>query len=145
MRSATRSKSIRILLAEDHRAIRQAVETLLQNEPDFEVVGSVDNGKRAVGLAAKVHPNVVLMDMGLPEMDGIQATREVCANDPQCRVLCFTMHDNNSCIQAAFEAGATGYLLKEAASEELFGAIRTVSQGSRYLSSSLRGGGKYVH
>ncbi|MEV7954098.1 response regulator [Streptomyces sp. NPDC087532] len=124
---------VRILLCDDHAVVRAGLLALLGSEPDIEVVGEAGSGEEAVALAAKLAPDVVLMDLQLGEgMDGVEATRRIAAAD--AHVLVLTTYDTDADITRAIEAGATGYLLKAERPEELFAAIRSAAQGRTTLS-----------
>ena len=124
----------RILLADDHRIMRQGLKSLLEAEPDMQVVGEADNGRRAVELAAEHGPDVVVMDIGMPELNGIEATRRIVHDQPGTRVVALSMHGDRRFMSEVLKAGASGYLLKDGAFDELAGAIRTVMGSRMYLS-----------
>ena len=127
---------IRILLADDHAVLRAGLRSLLNAEPDMIVVGEAENGQQAIAMVQALQPDVVLMDVTMPGANGIEATRCIKANHPQTAVLALTMHDDASYLRDILEAGGSGYVLKEAASEELFSAIRAVYQGGTFLHPS---------
>ena len=120
----------RIIIADDHTIMREGLRSLLEVEPEFEVVGAVDNGRDAVRLAALLKPDLVLMDLAMPHMDGMSAIREI-------RILVLTMHKTEEHIRAALQAGASGYLLKDAARAELLAAIVSVMRGKTYISPAV--------
>lgn len=130
---------IHILLAEDHLIVRQGLQSLLEKEPDFEVVGQAETGREAVRLAGELLPDVVVMDLTMPELNGMEATRRIVAQYPQMPVIILTMHSDKRFISEVLKVGAKGYLLKEAASEELIAAIRTVMIGGFYLCRAITG------
>jgi DNA-binding NarL/FixJ family response regulator len=130
---------IRILLVEDHKIVREGLRSLLQREPDLEIVAEAENGGEAIALAAQLAVDLVLMDLTLPDMNGIEATRRISAELPGTRVIALTMHSDKRFIAESFKAGARGYLVKESATLELVEAIRAVAGGGRYLSRSLPG------
>ncbi len=127
---------IRILLVDDHAVLRAGLRSLLNAEPDMVVVGEAESGQQAIDMAQALHPDVVLMDVTMPGMNGIEATRCIKARQADIAVLALTMHDDASYLRDILEAGGSGYVLKEAASEELFSAIRAVYQGGTFLHPS---------
>lgn len=127
-----------VLIADDHRLLREGLRALLQRE-GFEVVGEADNGRSAVNLAKKLRPDVVITDIGMPDLNGVEATKKICAEAPRSKVLALSMHTESRFVLGVFEAGASGYLLKDAAFEELSGAIKAVLKGQIYLSPSIAG------
>ena len=126
-------EKIRILLAEDHVIVREGTRQLIQREPDMEVVGEAGDGEEAVELANKLHPNVVIMDIAMPRLNGIEATKQIKALHPAICVLILTAYDNDQYIFALLEAGAAGYLLKNVRGRELIDAIRAVHAGESVL------------
>jgi len=128
---------IRILVADDHDIVRLGIMGLLSREREFLVVGEADNGISAVELANDLAPDVVLMDLTLPGLNGIEATRRIVETCPQIRVVVLTMHQDRAHIRRAFEAGATGYILKKNTLNDLLGAIRTVHRGEVFLSPAI--------
>lgn len=130
-------KKIRILLADDHTILRDGIRNLLDEEPDMEVVGEAEDGREAVQLAQQLKPDVVIMDIAMPLLNGVEATRQIKRDHPQCQVLVLTMHDDEEYIRQVLEAGALGYVLKYAAAGELFGAIRAVHRGEAVLSPAI--------
>lgn len=129
--------SIRILLAEDHKIVRQGLRSLLERETDLEIVGEAETGGEALALAAQLGVDLVLMDLTLPDMSGIEATRRIVEELPGVRVIALTMHSDKRFITETLKAGAQGYLVKESATLELVAAIRLVAGGGVYLSRSL--------
>jgi DNA-binding NarL/FixJ family response regulator len=125
--------SVRILVTDDHPVVRAGLSGMLSGEPDFEVVGEAQNGKEAVAFAGELKPDVVLMDLRMPEMDGVTAIEHIKSNYPDVHILVLTTYESDADILRAIETGATGYLLKDTPREELFGAIRTVAQGQSPL------------
>ena len=124
---------IRILLAEDHVVVREGTRQLIQREPDMEVVGEAGDGEEAIDLTNKLHPNVVIMDIAMPRLNGIEATKQIKALHPAISVLILTAYDNDQYIFAILEAGAAGYLLKNVRGSELIDAIRAVHAGESVL------------
>lgn len=131
------SERIRVLIADDHALVRKGFRRMLEDEADFEVVGEAGNGLEAVSLAHELKPRVVVMDFTMPGLDGAQATREIRARTPGTAVLMLSMHSGENYIRHALDAGATGYLLKNAVDVDLPEAIRAVARGETYLSASL--------
>lgn len=129
---------IRLLIADDHPVVRAGLAGLLSDEPDFEVVGEAADGSEAVDLAASAHPDVVLMDLRMPVLDGVEATARILAEiDPAPRVLILTTYETDDQILAAIEAGASGYLLKAAPRAEISAGIRSVAAGQTALSPQV--------
>lgn len=124
---------IRILLADDHPVVRDGLAAMLATQPDLEVVGEAGNGAEALAEAARLHPDVVLMDLEMPALDGIEAIRRLRATDPSVQVVVLTAFDTDERIVGAIQAGAQGYLLKGAPRAEIFAAIRTVSAGGALI------------
>lgn len=120
---------IRVLLVDDQSIIRQGLRVLLELEPDLEIVGDASNGQLAIQQAAELHPDVILMDIRMPEMDGVAATRFICQRFPAIKVLVLTTFDDDQYVAEAMRVGALGYLLKDTPSEELAAAIRAVYKG----------------
>lgn len=129
--------AIRLLIVDDHPILRAGLLGLLASQPDFTVVGEAANGVEAIALAKHAAPDVVLIDLHMPVMDGVAAIREMRAEAPELHVLVFTTYDSDADILRAVEAGATGYLLKEAPREELFAAIRATARGRSVLSPTV--------
>ncbi len=129
--------AIRILLADDHKIVRQGLRTLLEKEPDMEVVAEAEEGRMAVRLARKLAPQVVIMDVGMPDLNGIEATRQVLADTPGLKVIALSMHSDRRFVVNMLKAGASGYLLKDSAFEELAAAIRVVMLNKTYLSPGV--------
>jgi DNA-binding NarL/FixJ family response regulator len=131
--------TIRVLLADDHKIVREGLMSLLEKEPDIDVVAMADNGRTAVQLAGELKPDVAVLDIAMPEMNGIEATRRISHDDPEIRVLALSMHSARRFVTEALSAGAKGYLLKDCAAEELVRAIRTVAANETYLSPKVAG------
>ena len=128
---------IRVLLAEDHGIVRAGLQDLLSNVEDFEVVGAAADGAEAVALAAARRPDVVLMDLLMPVLDGTEATRRIVGADPAVRVVVLTSFSDGERILEALDAGAIGYLLKDAEPEELFRSIRAAARGESPLAPKV--------
>ncbi len=127
-----------ILIADDHRLLREGLRALLERD-GFQVVGEADNGRSAVRLAKKLQPDIVITDIAMPDLNGIEATRQVRAEAPRSKVLALSMHTESGFVLGILEAGASGYLLKDAAFEELSVAIKAVQNGQIYLSPAIAG------
>jgi two-component system response regulator NreC len=130
-------KKITVLLADDHRILREGVKSLLEKAPDIEVVGEAIDGGEAVAKAQSLSPDVVLMDISMPGMNGLEATKQIKALKPNTRVLILSMHESNQYISQFLRSGASGYVLKDTAASDLVGAIRAVSQGDAFLYPSI--------
>jgi DNA-binding NarL/FixJ family response regulator len=128
---------IRILLADDHAVVRQGTRELLERESDLEVVAEAGDGEEAVQLASSQRPDVAIMDIAMPKLNGIEATRQIKASLPATAVLVLTAYDNDQYIFALLEAGAAGYLLKDVRAEELIKAVRAVHAGESVLSPAI--------
>lgn len=128
---------IRIALCDDHAVVRSGLRRILEAEPDFEVVAEAGTADEAVAAARETQPDVFVMDVGLPDRSGIAATAEVCKVSPATRCLMLTVHDDVAYLRRAFEAGAAGYLGKEAADVELVQAVGQVAAGKQYVHPSL--------
>ena len=128
---------IRILLTDDHALFRQGIRTLLAAEPDMEVVGEAANASEAVALAAQLHPDLVLMDIGMTGMSSFEATRLIRKERAETRVIFLSMYDDEEYLAECVEMGASGYILKESPAEQLITAVREVQRGGSYLSPRL--------
>lgn len=129
--------SIKILLADDHTIVRDGLRALLEAEPGFTVVASVANGREAVQAARVLNPDVAVMDIAMPELNGLDATAQIHRDCPATKVVILSIHATSEHIYQAFRAGAVGYLLKESAGSELVAAVRAVYEGSRYLAQRI--------
>lgn len=129
--------SIRVILADDHKIIRDGLRTLIEKETGMEVVAEAENGRKTIRLAQKLIPNVVIMDVSMPDMNGIEATRKIITEMPHVRVIALSMHSDRRFVLGMLEAGASGYLLKDCAFDELAQAIRNVCSGHTYLSPKI--------
>jgi DNA-binding NarL/FixJ family response regulator len=126
-----------IVLVDDHKLVRDGVRTLLERGADFHVVGEAENGMDAVHLCKKTNPDIVLMDIGLPGMNGIEATTELLRHCPGIKVVILSMYDDENSVVSAIRSGARAFVLKKASSGELLDALRTVARGGSYLSSQV--------
>lgn len=129
--------AIRILLAEDHALVREGIGNLLRAVPDFEIVGEADSGRAAVAKTLDMRPDVVLMDVGLPELNGIEATRQIKRVAPEVLVLGLSVHSDRRFVHRMLGAGASGYMLKDGPLPELLTAIRTIRNGGTFLSPRI--------
>jgi DNA-binding NarL/FixJ family response regulator len=130
-------KRIRILLADDHAVVRQGFKMILGAQPDMEIVGEAGNGREAVELADNLKPDIVVMDVAMPELNGIEATRRLATSSPHARVNALSMHKDNVYVREILRAGARGYLLKDSVAADVVAAIRAVSRGESYLSPAV--------
>jgi two-component system response regulator NreC len=127
----------RVLIVDDHGILRAGLRALLDEEPDLTVVGEAADGAQALRLARSLRPEVVLMDIGLPDIDGLEVTRALLKAQPSVRVLVLTMYEDSALLHAALEAGAAGYIIKRALEGELVSAIRAVMRGDLYVHPAL--------
>jgi DNA-binding NarL/FixJ family response regulator len=128
---------IRLMIADDHPVVRDGLRAMLASQPDFQVVGEAADGALAVKLAAEWSPDVILMDLRMPALDGVTAIRQIRTRQPSARILVLTTYDTDADILPAIEAGATGYLLKDAPRDELFRAIRATAAGEAVLAQAV--------
>ncbi|UCF89755.1 MAG: response regulator transcription factor [Desulfobacterales bacterium] len=131
--------SVRILLVDDHKIMRDGLRGLLEEQSGMEVVAEAENGRKALRLAHELKPDVVIMDIGMPEMNGLDATRQIKADCPGIKVIALSMHSQRQFVVGMIKAGVAGYLLKDCAFEELTRAIRTVVDNQIYLSPQIAG------
>ena len=127
------AETIRVMCVDDHPLVRKGVASILANEPDMEVVAEASSGREAVDKYRELHPDVVLMDLRMPEMDGTEATRAIRGENPDARIIALTSYDGDQDIYRALEAGVRGYILKEMVHTEVVKAIRTVQSGKRLM------------
>lgn len=128
---------IRILLADDHVLVRQGFKLILSEQPDMQIAGEAANGREAVEQAEKLQPDIVVMDVTMPELNGIEATRRITTAAPRARVLALSMHKDAVYVREILRAGARGYLLKDSADADLIAAVRAVAKGEGYLSPAI--------
>lgn len=128
---------IRVLLADDHTILRDGIRALLEDQDDMEVIGEAEDGISTVKMAATLNPDVVVMDIAMPLLNGLEATRQIQRDHADIKVLILTMHENEEYIRQVLAAGALGYVLKDAAARDLLGAIRAVYQGEAVLSPAI--------
>ena len=130
-------KSIRVLLADDHKLMRAGLRLVVDQQPDLSVVGEADDGRQAVELAKSLKPNVVVMDIGMPNLNGIEAARQIGEIDPNAAVVMLSMHSDESYVLRALSAGARAYLLKDSATTDLVQAIHAVAEGKSFFSPAV--------
>jgi len=128
---------IRVLLADDHAMVRKGFRLILESQPDMEIAGEAGNGREAVELAERLHPDVVVMDVAMPELNGIEATRRLASSSPHTRVLALSMHKDSVYVREILRAGARGYLLKDSIDTDLISAVRAVARGDGYISPGV--------
>jgi DNA-binding NarL/FixJ family response regulator len=130
-------KKIRVLLADDHTILRKGVRMLLESEADIEVVGEARNGREAIERARTLKPDIVIMDVSMPELNGIESTRRICDESPHPSVIALSMHKDSVYVREILRAGARGYLLKDSEDDDLIRAIRAVYRGEAFLSPAV--------
>ena len=128
---------ISVLIADDHTVVRNGMRALLETENDIEVVGEAENGRRVVELAKEFAPTVVIMDIAMPLLNGVEATRQIRRSLPDTKILIVSIYRDDEYVQEVLQAGALGYVVKQAAGDELLAGIRAVSRGQPYLSAEL--------
>ena len=133
----TVSTGLRILLADDHTLLRQGLRKILQERPDWEVVAEAGDGREAVRLTLAVRPDIAILDIGMPLLNGIEATRQIVRRLPDIHVLILSMHANEAYIIKALKAGAKGYLLKDSADTDLFRGVAAVASGKSFFSPAV--------
>lgn len=134
-----KTSTIRILVADDHKIMRDGLSSLLGKQPHIEVIAEAENGRKAVQLALEKKPDIVIMDISMPNLNGIEATRQIVAELPRTRVIALSMHSDKRFVVEMFQAGAAGFLLKDCAYQELALAINTVAANQTYLSPEIAG------
>jgi RNA polymerase sigma factor (sigma-70 family) len=128
---------IRVLIADDHGVVAEGLKHLVDAQPDMEVIACVEDGREAIRMAGETRPEVVLMDLSMPELNGAEATRSIMQGDPKCRVIVLSMYAEREYVRRALKAGAVGYVVKRSAAKEVVDAIRATHAGERYLSSRV--------
>jgi two-component system response regulator NreC len=130
-------QKLRIMLAEDHQTVREGIKLLINSQPDMEVIGEVGDGAAAIREAQKIVPDIVVMDVSMPNVNGLKATKRLKLSAPNIKVLTLTRHSDDAYLQQLIESGASGYVLKQSAPTELIRAIRTIAGGKNYLDPAL--------
>jgi DNA-binding NarL/FixJ family response regulator len=131
------SNEIAVLLVDDHGLVRKGFRRMLEDDPEIRVVGEATNGQEAIKLAQELHPRVIVMDMAMPGLDGVQATREILKHQPQIAVLILSMYSDENYVRNALDAGARGYVLKEALDVDLAGAIKDLAAGKHVIGPGI--------
>jgi DNA-binding NarL/FixJ family response regulator len=129
--------SVRLILADDHKIMREGLRALLARQKEIEVIAEAESGRGVVELCAQLHPDVVVIDISMPDLNGIDATRQIIRDDPQVKVIALSMHSDKKYVKEMLSAGACGYLLKDSAFEELGTAIASVLKNKTYLSPQI--------
>jgi len=130
-------KKVRVLLAENHETVREGLKMIIDREPDMEIVGEAADGREAIDRALHLEPNVIVMDISMPGLNGLKATRKLKAMRPEIQIVALTRHREGGYLQELLQAGAAGYVLKQSSSEELIRAIRAVGSGKSYLDPAV--------
>lgn len=129
--------ALRIFIADDHEVVRKGLISLLQSQPDWEVCGEAGDGREAVDKASELKPDVVILDIGMPSLNGLEATRQILKNDPSARILILTLHDSDSVVREVLNAGARGFLLKSDAARDLVAAVEALRRDKTYFTSKV--------
>ena len=129
--------SIRVLIADDHGIVREGLHSLIGKQPDMEIVGEADDGRKALELARELEPDIVVMDISMPNLNGVDATRQIVRDYPKIKVIALSMHSSSMFVADMIKAGASGYMLKDCLFNELANAIRIVNEGGAYLSPGV--------
>ncbi len=132
------TEEISVLLADDHSLVRRGFRRILEDDEGMKVVGEASNGVEAIRMSYELKPKVVVMDLSMPELDGVQATKEIVKHLPETEVLVLSMHSDDNYVRNALDAGARGYMLKNAIDVDLVGAIRAVAEGKKFIGSGLK-------
>ncbi len=132
-----KTEKIKILFADDHAIVRDGLRSIFKSEPEFTIVGEASNGEEAISLIADQRPDVAVLDISMPKVTGVEATRVVKKNYPDTGILILTIHEDEEYIQEMVQAGADGYVLKDAGKKEIFDAVRTIADGGTFFSSQV--------
>ncbi len=130
-------QKITVLLADDHTVVRQGLRALLEAEEDMSVVGEAENGRQAVQMIKRLQPDVVVMDIAMPTLNGLEATRQISRDNPKCKVLVLSSYSDDEYVQQLTDAGAAGYLVKQTAAQDLVTAIREANRGNAFFSPAI--------
>ena len=130
-------RKIRVLLVDDHTVVRQGLRRILETDEEIEIVGETGDGRSAADMAQRLHPNVVVMDIALPELNGIEATRQIMKRNEGTKVLILTMHSDDVCVRQSLKAGARGYLLKDSEDLDLLKAVKAIGRGAQHQVTPL--------
>jgi DNA-binding NarL/FixJ family response regulator len=130
-------RKIRVMLVDDHAIVRQGIRLLVEAEPDITVVGEAGNGRQAVQLMLKLRPDVVVLDLAMPQLNGVEATRQIMKEDPNAKVLVLSSYSDSEYVRQVTDAGATGYLIKQTAADDLIKGVREADKGKAYFSPSI--------
>lgn len=130
-------EKLRIMLAEDHQTVREGIKLLINSQPDMEVIGEADNGNAVITKARKMSPDIIILDISMPEMNGLKTTKKLKHSFPAVKILTLTRHTDDAYIQQMIEAGSDGYILKQSAPTELIRAIHSVAEGNNYLDPAI--------
>ncbi len=130
-------QKIKVLLADDHTVVRQGLKALLGAEPDIEIVGEAENGRQSIQMAKELQPDVIVMDIAMPSLNGLEATRQITRAQPKTKVIILSSYSDDEYVQQLTEAGAAGYLVKQTAANELLKAIREAQRGNAYFSPAI--------
>jgi len=130
-------KTVRILLADDHKVVRHGTRALLSKIPEWEIIGEVDNGRDAVSLTQKLKPDVVILDIGMPQLNGLDATRQIKKISPETEVLVFTAHETDELVHDVFDSGASSYIMKTDAADHLIEAVQALSEHKHFFTSRI--------
>lgn len=128
---------VNIILVDDHKIIRKSIKAILSSEDDFSIIGEAENGKEAIDLVEQLHPDILILDLMMPEMNGLEVVRRLCQKESSTRIIMLSMHSDESYIREALQLGANAYVLKESPPEYLITAIREVIAGRYYLSPPI--------
>src|SRR5947199_5148392 len=130
-------KTVRILLADDHKVVRHGTRALLSKMPEWEIIGEVDNGRDAVSLTEKLKPDIVILDIGMPQLNGLDATRQIKKIAPETEVLIFTAHEAEELVHDVFDSGARSYIMKSDAGDHLIEALKALSEHKHFFTSRI--------